>query len=107
MAEPRELVDEAARGVAGASTLEELSAVRTAVSGKRSPLVEARRALGAMAPEARREAGQALNEAKAAIDALLDAREPSWPPPPVLNNWPPNGWTSPRSPNRPPTAISM
>ena len=75
MAEPRELVDEAARGVAGASTLEELSAVRTAVSGKRSPLVEARRALGAMAPEARREAGQALNEAKAAIDALLDARE--------------------------------
>ena len=75
MAEPEQLVVEAEREAEAATTLEELSAVRTAVSGKRSPLVAARKALGALEPEARREAGQALNAAKTAIDEILSARE--------------------------------
>ncbi len=75
MAEPEQFVVEAQRQAAAATTLEELTAVRTAVSGKRSPLVVARKALGDLAPEARREAGQALNAARAAIDELLAARE--------------------------------
>ena len=75
MAEPEQLVVEAQQQAAAATTVEELSAVRTAVSGKRSPLVAARKALGGLEPEARREAGQALNAAKAAIDEILGARE--------------------------------
>ena len=75
MAEPEQLVVEADRQAAAATTLDELSAVRTAVSGKRSPLVAARKALGDMDPEARRQAGQALNAAKSAIDEILNARE--------------------------------
>jgi phenylalanyl-tRNA synthetase alpha chain len=75
MAEPEQLVVEADRQAAAATTLDELSAVRTAVSGKRSPLVAARKALGDMEPEARRQAGQALNAAKSAIDEILNARE--------------------------------
>ena len=75
MAEPEQLVVEAQQQAAAATTVEELSAVRTAVSGKRSPLVAARKALGGLEPEARREAGQALNAAKAAIDEILSARE--------------------------------
>ena len=75
MAEPEQLVVEAQRQAAAAATLDELSAVRTAVSGKRSPLVAARKALGDLEPEARREAGQALNAAKTAIDEILSTRE--------------------------------
>ena len=75
MAEPEQLVVEAQRQAADATTLEELSTVRTVVSGKRSPLVAARKELGDLDPEARREAGQALNAAKAAIDEILASRE--------------------------------
>ena len=75
MAEPEQLVVEAQGQAAAAATLDELSAVRTAVSGKRSPLVEARKALGDLEPEARRTAGQALNAAKTAIDEILSTRE--------------------------------
>ncbi len=75
MAEPEQLVIEAQQQAAAATTLEELSAVRTEVSGKRSSLVASRRALADMEPAARREAGQALNAAKAAIDEILDRRE--------------------------------
>ena len=75
MAEPEQLVVEAQQQAAAATTVEELNAVRTAVSGKRSPLVAARKALGGLEPEARREAGQALNAAKAAIDEILGVRE--------------------------------
>ena len=75
MAEPEQLVVEAERQAAAATTLDELSAVRTAVAGKRSPLVAARKSLADLEPEARKQAGQALNAAKAAIDDILSARE--------------------------------
>ena len=75
MAEPEQLVVEAERQAGAAATLDELSAVRTAMTGKRSPLVAARKALGALEPDARKQAGQALNAAKAAIDGILSTRE--------------------------------
>ncbi len=75
MAEPEQLVVEAQRQAAAATTPDELSAVRTAMTGKRSPLVAARRALGDLEPDARKQAGQALNAAKASIDEILSARE--------------------------------
>ncbi|MCY4195066.1 MAG: phenylalanine--tRNA ligase subunit alpha [bacterium] len=75
MAEPEQLVVEAERQAAAAATLDELRAVRVAVSGKRSPLADARKALGGLEPEARRAAGQALNAAMASIDEILTARE--------------------------------
>ncbi|MYH97165.1 MAG: phenylalanine--tRNA ligase subunit alpha [Acidimicrobiia bacterium] len=75
MAEPEQLVVEAERQAAAATTVDELSAVRTAMTGKRSPLVAARKALGDLKPDARKEAGQALNAAKTAIDEILSARE--------------------------------
>ncbi len=75
MAEPEQLVVEAQRQAEAATTLEELSAVRTAVSGKRAPLVADRKELGALDPDARREAGQALNAAKAPIDEILSSCE--------------------------------
>ena len=75
MAEPEQLVVEAERQAGAATTVDELSAVRTAMTGKRSPLVAARKTLGNLEPEARKQAGQALNAAKAAIDEILSARE--------------------------------
>ncbi|MCY4036804.1 MAG: phenylalanine--tRNA ligase subunit alpha [bacterium] len=75
MAEPEQLVVEAERQAAAAATLDELRAVRVTVSGKRSPLADARKALGGLEPEARRAAGQALNAAMASIDEILTARE--------------------------------
>ena len=75
MAEPEQLVVEAERQAAAATTVDELSAVRTAMTGKRSPLVAARKALADLEPDARKQAGQALNAAKTAIDEILSARE--------------------------------
>ncbi|MCY4162970.1 MAG: phenylalanine--tRNA ligase subunit alpha [bacterium] len=70
-----ELVAQARQQVAVAITLEELSAARTVMLGKRSGLVAARKALAQMAPQDRRQAGQALNEAKQVIEELFSARE--------------------------------
>ena len=75
MAEPEQLVVEAERQAAAASTPDELSAVRTAMAGKRSPLAAARKALADLEPDARKQAGQALNAARAAIDGILSDRE--------------------------------
>ena len=54
------LVAEAIAAIAGATTTEELRAVASAVTGKRSTLAEASRALGQAAPEERKVLGQRL-----------------------------------------------
>ncbi len=72
---PEHLVAVARKQVASADNLEELKTVRVSVSGKRSGLARARRALAEMEPQARRQAGQALNAAKQTIEELLAARE--------------------------------
>jgi phenylalanyl-tRNA synthetase alpha chain len=62
------------RAIAGASTTEALSEVETEFLGKRSALTRAHRTLGGLDPEARREAGQRLNEVRARLEGRLAAR---------------------------------
>jgi phenylalanyl-tRNA synthetase alpha chain len=44
------------------------------VTGKKSPLAQAGRALGSLEPEARKELGRQLHEARATVEALVEAR---------------------------------
>jgi phenylalanyl-tRNA synthetase alpha chain len=48
--------------------------VAATVSGKKSALAQASRALGALDPDARREAGRQLHEARTSIEALIEER---------------------------------
>jgi len=68
------LVAGARRAIDGAATTEEIRAVGAAVTGKKSPLAEASRSLGAMDPDARKELGRQLHEARGEVEALLEAR---------------------------------
>jgi phenylalanyl-tRNA synthetase alpha chain len=60
--------------VAAATTLDELRAVETDVLGKRGALARSKAGLGALPAEERRDAGRAVNEAVAAVQAALDER---------------------------------
>ena len=71
------LVAEASAAIASASSIEDIRKVATAVSGKRSPLAEASRALGAIDPDARKALGQKLHEARTTIEALIEDRRNS------------------------------
>lgn len=57
-----------------ATTVEEARRLGTEVLGKRSALASARTALGSLPAEERREAGRALNQARASIEAALAER---------------------------------
>ncbi|MEM8923671.1 MAG: phenylalanine--tRNA ligase subunit alpha [Actinomycetota bacterium] len=69
-----QLEADALTAVDGAATLEEIRSVETAVLGKGSPLTMAKRDLGAMAPEDRKDAGRALNEARGRVEKALEGR---------------------------------
>jgi phenylalanyl-tRNA synthetase alpha chain len=68
------LVADARGAIAAAGTTEEIRHVTATVTGKRSPLAEASRALGSMDPGSRKELGRQLHEARTEVDALLEAR---------------------------------
>jgi phenylalanyl-tRNA synthetase alpha chain len=68
------LVAEAEEAIAGARTTEDIQQVATKVAGKKSPLSEANRSLGRLDPEARKQLGQRLHEARQTIDDLLERR---------------------------------
>src|ERR1035437_8384767 len=53
---------------------EDIRQVATEVGGKRSPLAEVQRALGALDPEPSKELGRLLYEARTTIDALVERR---------------------------------
>ena len=62
--------------IARASSADELTAARTALVGRKSGrLTELMKTLPALPPEARREAGTAVNRVKEALEAALGARE--------------------------------
>jgi phenylalanyl-tRNA synthetase alpha chain len=62
--------------IARVATADELAAARTSLVGRKSGrLTELMKSLPTLPPEARREAGAAVNRAKEAIDAALAARE--------------------------------
>ena len=71
MDEADRLRDEILREIRDAGSLETLETIRVAALGRRGRLTELMRGLGVLAPEARREAGAALNAAKDEITAAL------------------------------------
>ena len=60
--------------IADAGSLEALSEVEQDLLGKESQLTGFKRRLGALEPDARREAGAALNATRQAVEALVGAR---------------------------------
>ncbi|MGW3470857.1 phenylalanine--tRNA ligase subunit alpha [Saccharopolyspora sp. NPDC000995] len=67
-------VVEASKAFAAAADLDALAAVKPAHLGDRSPLLTARREIGALPPKARSEAGKRVNQAREAIQGALDER---------------------------------
>ncbi len=57
-----------------ASTLDELKTLETELLGKRSPLSALKASMASLSPDERKAAGQALNEARLEIEALLSSR---------------------------------
>ena len=69
-----EAVERAMWAFAGAADLGELAAVKPAHLGERSPVLVARREIGALPPHAKAAAGKRVNEARVAIQAAFDER---------------------------------
>ncbi len=65
---------EAAASIEEAVDLDALSEVDTALLGKKSAVTTAKRGLGDLEPDQRREAGGRLNEARATIEGLVASR---------------------------------
>ena len=65
---------EATAAVASAADLDDLRALDAELLGKASVVTEARRGLGAMDPEQRKDAGRRLNEVRVALEHLLAER---------------------------------
>ncbi|MHA1597787.1 MAG: phenylalanine--tRNA ligase subunit alpha [Alphaproteobacteria bacterium] len=61
--------------IASADTLGALDAVRVSALGKKGAITGLMKGLGAMQPDARREAGQTINALKADISAAIDSRK--------------------------------
>ncbi len=65
---------DAEKAFARAATLEALTAARSAHLGDRSPVLLARREIGALPPQARSDAGKRVNEVRQAVQQAYDAR---------------------------------
>ena len=68
------LIGSAPPRVAAAASLEELRAVESELLGKKGALTALKKRMGGLDPDQRREAGAALNEARAAIEGAIDER---------------------------------
>jgi phenylalanyl-tRNA synthetase alpha chain len=66
--------DAALAAIEHAADLEQLKEVRLAHAGDRSPLALANREIGALPPQARKEAGQRVGQARGAVNQALAAR---------------------------------
>ncbi len=69
------MVAEALAAFAGATTVAELKAARLAHAGDRSPIALANREIGALPPQARKDAGARIGQARGRINGALKARE--------------------------------
>ncbi|NED98484.1 phenylalanine--tRNA ligase subunit alpha [Phytoactinopolyspora alkaliphila] len=67
--------DEALGAIAQAGDLEELKQVRLAHLGDRSPLALANKEIGALPPQARKDAGQRVGAARRDVTAVLEERQ--------------------------------
>jgi phenylalanyl-tRNA synthetase alpha chain len=66
--------DAALEAIAQAADLDELKQVRSAHAGDRSPLALANREIGALPPQARKDAGMRVGQARAVVNEALAAR---------------------------------
>ena len=66
--------DEAVAAIEAAADLAELKEVRLAHAGDRSPLALANREIGALPPQARKDAGQRIGQARGAVNQALARR---------------------------------
>jgi len=69
-----DVLERAQRDIAAASDTRSLEAVRVALLGRKGELTELLKSVAGMAPDQRREQGQAINLAKQTIAAAIDAR---------------------------------
>ncbi len=69
------IVDEAREKILAAADLKALDDLRVAYLGKKGSLTEQLKSLGKLPPAERREAGQAINQAKKELNALLQSRK--------------------------------
>lgn len=67
--------DAALEAVAAAADLDALKQVRIGHAGDRSPLALANREIGALPPQARKEAGQRVGQARGAVNQAIAARQ--------------------------------
>src|SRR3954454_19469012 len=67
--------DAAVAAIAAAADLEQLKAVRAEHAGDRSPLALANREIGALPPQARKDAGMRVGQARAVVTKALAARQ--------------------------------
>jgi len=67
--------DAAVAAIEAAASLEELKQARLDHAGDRSPLALANREIGALPPQARKEAGQRIGQARGAVNQALAARQ--------------------------------
>jgi phenylalanyl-tRNA synthetase alpha chain len=67
--------DAALEAIGSAGSLEELKQVRLDHAGDRSPLALANREIGALPPQARKDAGQRVGQARGAVSKALAARQ--------------------------------
>ncbi|HET9423652.1 MAG TPA: phenylalanine--tRNA ligase subunit alpha, partial [Nocardioides sp.] len=67
--------DAALAAIAEAADLDALKRVRIEHTGDRSPLALANREIGALPPQARKEAGQRIGQARGAVNAALAGRQ--------------------------------
>ncbi|SDC16220.1 phenylalanine--tRNA ligase subunit alpha [Actinokineospora iranica] len=67
-------VEKASEEFSSAADLDALAAVKPAHLGEKSPLLQARREIGALPPKARAEAGKRVNEAQHQVKAAFDER---------------------------------
>jgi phenylalanyl-tRNA synthetase alpha chain len=72
--EPGEIARNGDSAIAAATSTGDLALVETEWLGKRSVLARAHRSLGSLDPEARKDAGRALQEVRAVLEASLAAR---------------------------------
>lgn len=74
-AEVERMRDEGLAAVANASTVAELKQARLDHAGDRSPLALANREIGALPPQAKKEAGQRVGQARGAINQAIAQRQ--------------------------------
>ncbi len=68
------LISDAVASAGAAGSTEDLREVEARVLGKTAPLSAAKKQLGSLPADERRDAGRALNEARVAIEAAIEAR---------------------------------